>query len=80
VFPGAEVFVIVFAAILASAVTFLALLPFGWVIGLAAAPVGGSIAGLLSGSVIARLASARREGTGAGWREGEPAREAGSGY
>ncbi|WP_147707408.1 hypothetical protein [Microvirga massiliensis] len=68
-------FVIVFAAMLASAATFLALLPFGWVIGLAAAPVGGSIAGLLSGIVIARLASTSRESTGLRWSEGQPARK-----
>jgi len=69
------VFVIVFVAILASAATFLALLPFGWVIGLAAAPFGGSIAGLLSGIVIARRASTSRESTDLRWQEGQPARK-----
>lgn len=73
--PGAEVFVIVFAAILASAATFLALLPFGWGISLAATPIGGSIAGLLSGIVIARLAATSRESTDLRWPEGQPARE-----
>jgi len=75
VLPGAEVFVIVFAAVLASAATFLALLPFDMSRHNHAVVIGGSIAGLLSGIVIARLAATSRESTDLRWPEGQPARE-----
>ena len=71
-------FVIVFAAILGSAATLLALVPFGWGVALAAAPVGGGIVGLLAGVVIARLASTGRASSDVRWANGRPARQAGS--